>query len=162
MPGTVTHCHLPQGRCGLKTRTTSMINAYKCHLPQGRCGLKYAATLHKSEISTSPSARKVWIEINCIQHREGSGISHLPQGRCGLKLCLKAVLFFLLHRHLPQGRCGLKCSLWQASDIGAGHLPQGRCGLKYHESALLKSIVLSPSARKVWIEIIRADDQQIT
>ena len=130
MPGTVTHCHLPQGRCGLKTRTTSMINAYKCHLPQGRCGLKYAATLHKSEISTSPSARKVWIEINCIQHREGSGISHLPQGRCGLKLCLKAVLFFLLHRHLPQGRCGLKCSLWQASDIGAGHLPQGRCGLK--------------------------------
>ena len=33
------------------------------------------------------------------------------------------------------------------------HLPQGRCGLKYIDAERNIEIILSPSARKVWIEI---------
>ena len=34
------------------------------------------------------------------------------------------------------------------------HLPRGRCGLKFEDFDYLLSLVKSPSARKVWIEII--------
>ena len=36
------------------------------------------------------------------------------------------------------------------------HLPQGRCGLKSVEGAIVDTVVQSPSARKVWIEILRS------
>ena len=45
-----------------------------CHLPQGRCGLKLIYPLFWLTTSTSPSARKVWIEI-C---GSGSTVSRLP------------------------------------------------------------------------------------
>ena len=83
-------CHLPQGRCGLKFPSTNIdCNGQPCHLPQGRCGLKlfrhWKRALHspghlpqgrcglKSIFANnicrreeSPSARKVWIEIESL------------------------------------------------------------------------------------------------
>ena len=35
----------------------------KCHLPQGRCGLKSAYNCRYPQAVWSPSARKVWIEM---------------------------------------------------------------------------------------------------
>ena len=78
----------------------------------------------------SPSARKVWIEIEIRRGLQGAERGHLPQGRCGLKcgaverrqadvLSPSARKVWIeiyrelfptgsLQRHLPQGRCGLK------------------------------------------------------
>ena len=43
---------------------------------------------------------------------------------------------------------------WMEIDSGAScHLPQGRCGLKLKWAGSFLISTLSPSARKVWIEI---------
>ena len=58
-------------------------------------------------------------------------------------------------RHLPRGRCGLKFGIKIASPLSEeSHLPRGRCGLKYYNHLKHTNSALSPSARKVWIEII--------
>ena len=36
------------------------------HLPHGRCGLKSSTADDLTDVSTSPSTRKVWIEISKI------------------------------------------------------------------------------------------------
>ena len=58
--------------------------------------------------------------------------------------------------HLPQGRCGLKLVSQNILPVLASHLPQGRCGLKYGDFTGKVVNRQSPSARKVWIEIIIA------
>ena len=40
------------------------------------------------------------------------------------------------------------------------HLPRGRCGLKFEDFDYLLSLVKSPSARKVWIEIFRRGEKK--
>ena len=37
----------------------------------------------------------------------------------------------------------------------SGRLPQGRCGLKWQEGDPGRTCEMSPSARKVWIEIVK-------
>ena len=104
----------------------------------------------------SPSARKVWIEIyynisetknvKVAFRKEGVdwNIPRLPPSHPSL--C-----------RLPQGRCGLKydCSVgWQ---LLRRHLPQGRCGLKSPDPNYSPVPCMSPSARKVWIEMLPED-----
>ena len=105
----------------------------KCrHLPHGRCGLKSPPLLCYVRVVWSPSTRKVWIEINIM-----------------FRIYDKAA-----ERHLPHGRCGLKYSYWiDKYNGGKGHLPHGRCGLKFLKIFCLRMVKLSPSTRKVWIEI---------
>ena len=55
---------LPQGRCGLKYTNKKLVNLTRGHLPQGRCGLKWTCIVQTPRDLTSPSARKVWIEIS--------------------------------------------------------------------------------------------------
>ena len=109
-------------------------------------------------------------------------ISHLPQGRCGLKSVnwimmrktpvvtfRKEGVDWNLHwngtnkesclRHLPQGRCGLKLIWLMLLPDLVSHLPQGRCGLKSNGKSLYDTNMKSPSARKVWIEILSWKDK---
>ena len=102
------------------------------HLPRGRCGLKCIPPARSAGHQQSPSARKVWIEIELHRCRVIKQWSHLPRGRCGLKW----------YR-----------SIWQSTE--GGHLPRGRCGLKFQGGVNHVQDESSPSARKVWIEISR-------
>ena len=57
--------HLPQGRCGLKFgKVSGKYEFVPRHLPQGRCGLKSDNESVRLSTTSSPSARKVWIEIS--------------------------------------------------------------------------------------------------
>ena len=58
--------HLPQGRCGLKLCVLIVSSSHMCHLPQGRCGLKSIFANNICRREESPSARKVWIEIESL------------------------------------------------------------------------------------------------
>ena len=58
--------HLPRGRCGLKCPEINIKVTDNGHLPRGRCGLKSEPLLAALSRSSSPSARKVWIEIRLI------------------------------------------------------------------------------------------------
>ena len=102
----------------------------------------------------SPSARKVWIEMQLLPRPSLPGRSRLPQGRCGLK-CDFAVAIIRWNCRLPQGRCGLKYFYEKERNHYECRLPQGRCGLKCLISVQIKLNIKSPSARKVWIEIQR-------
>ena len=102
------------------------------HLPQGRCGLKSVQEHLNKWYASSPSARKVWIEIS--RSLRENGFTPSPSAR---KVWIEIVWIAV-----TAGRTGC-------------HLPQGRCGLK---SRSLRSGCMrsgSPSARKVWIEIVQ-------
>ena len=147
-----------------------------CRLPQGRCGLKYPCPNCGESTTESPSARKVWIEmiIHCL--RTGTRIRRLPQGRCGLKYYKKKKGRNQLWS--PSAR-----KVWIEMSLGVTYgyskivafrkegvdwnkkegwiwewllsrLPQGRCGLKYTKFSANIINYSSPSARKVWIEIM--------
>ena len=81
---------------------------------------------------------------------------HLPQGRCGLKFsCILPFDGYL--RHLPQGRCGLKSASLPDGLTGAG-VTFRKEGVDWNKflRAWIQTVNLSPSARKVWIEIFIA------
>ena len=122
--------HLPQGRCGLKLRTYKIGKCPSCHLPQGRCGLKSPNFTVWNSRTTSPSARKVWIEIiNSIPFSCKTSVTFRKEGvdwnwkyravRSGADVTFRKEGVDWNHpgcndiagilRHLPQGRCGLKC-----------------------------------------------------
>ena len=129
-------------------------------------------------IQSSPSTRKVWIEIDNGVFDNVEMQCHLPHGRCGLKYTnafngkytggspstrkvwieIKAVNGRTTYRssHLPHGRCGLKCDKFgRKGHFKISHLPHGRCGLKFAvKDECLSWFLQSPSTRKVWIEII--------
>ena len=148
----------------------------------------------------SPSARKVWIEMlsfggeppkdEVTFRKEGVDWNpdiynhlswkwcHLPQGRCGLKFDNRHTATYgkkvtfrkegvdwnvvvrdiikLTFCHLPQGRCGLKFDIRKAGEQIGKRSPSARkvwieiVGLEANK----KSKGTSPSARKVWIEIL--------
>ena len=82
---------------------------------------------------TSPSARKVWIEITFFRILERTRRRHLPRGRCGLKyIDAERNIEIILS---PSAR-----KVWIEISIAA---------------CVIFSVTLSPSARKVWIEICR-------
>ena len=121
--------------------------------------------------------RKEGVDWNITKRYENEAYAcRLPQGRCGLKYPVRSAIADALCR-LPQGRCGLKSNFINCglSSINS-RLPQGRCGLKFHYPSpgatpggvafrkegvdwnfavgtLTQLNELSPSARKVWIEI---------
>ena len=125
----------------------------------------------------SPSARKVWIEIQFDSEIDVEVLGHLPRGRCGLKFTgfIKAIynkkspsarkVWIEMGRHLkcimgnsrsPSARKVWIEILYLCSVVLSvnSHLPRGRCGLKSCSLTWYCSVVRSPSARKVWIEII--------
>ena len=126
----------------------------------------------------SPSARKVWIEILLsAQNRDNLCVTFREEG-----VDWNGQLCYLLrseYRHLPRGRCGLKSLMsriersfvpvtfreegvdWNNHHLYFiikgywRHLPRGRCGLKSPSiQRRHKKPMTSPSARKVWIEIL--------
>ena len=106
--------------------------------------------------SMSPSARKVWIEIS---HLHGAGhntsVTFRKEG-VDWNACIWLTVA-VVSGHLPQGRCGLKYRISPWSLVSLCHLPQGRCGLKCRIwFRLCCPVTSSPSARKVWIEIINS------
>mgnify|MGYP006948534400 CR=1 FL=1 len=101
------------------------------HLPRGRCGLKF----------------------NTMYEEYTGRKSHLPRGRCGLKYNF-ATNTYDVSRHLPRGRCGLKSQHGNPYGFDVRHLPRGRCGLKSVDQWSAVEPLKSPSARKVWIEMI--------
>jgi len=145
------------------------------HLLWGRCGLKYHTGpdfyLHMS----SPSVRKVWIEMHLLimpLH-----VSSSPSVRkVWIEMSPCWLLVLLVYRHLLWGRCGLKWLVFaqesrphkvtfceegvdwnvtgkQRKRHGFRHLLWGRCGLKWGRAFRISFGWLSPSVRKVWIEI---------
>ena len=102
-----------------------------CHLPQGRCGLKSTCNTLLLTPMPSPSARKVWIEIL-------------------MRWYWRALMFVTFRKEgVDWNVINLNwCGGWKR------HLPQGRCGLKSDTVSMLLSVLSSPSARKVWIEIL--------
>ena len=102
---------------------------------------------------SSPSARKVWIEISRLlchsvcAHRvtfrkEGVDwnirtMARLERGfwspsarKVWIEITPSLSAAALTTCHLPQGRCGLKLEALRTSHCSRRHLPQGRCGLK--------------------------------
>ena len=99
-------------------------------LPQGRCGLKYLSHGSSHLPGSSPSARKVWIEIP-----------------------IRVPPFIISYRRLPQGRCGLKFPRC-ASPVCPIASPSARkVWIEIIQMSLPALFPASPSARKVWIEI---------
>ena len=57
-------------------------------------------------------------------------------------------------RHPPPGGCGLKCAWTTCRTHGqTRHPPPGGCGLKWYVTSVVPLPLVSPSARRVWIEI---------
>ena len=132
-------------------------------------------------MEVSPSARKVWIEID----RQPLGAElpgrHLLRGRCGLKFVLQlnpaviqSVTFceegvdwtsrpcqvIMIRLKSPSAR-----KVWiemiillKNENEAISHLLRGRCGLKWPSGSLHKQGLKSPSARKVWIEMLQCTD----
>ena len=135
------------------TAILSFVFAVKCHLPQGRCGLKSRTALSESWSYQSPSARKVWIEIQSLYNAWLVIFRHLPQGRCGLKYFV-AIRCALLASHLPQGRCGLKsCACLSNLPWTSVTFRKEGVDWNFYSSVEYTIRQTSPSAKKVWIEI---------
>ena len=78
----------------------------------------------------SPSARKVWIEIATVFKFSDTPPRHLPQGRCGLKLRNTNPKVYDYVSPSARKVWIEIFSIEYDSDPVIGHLPQGRCGLK--------------------------------
>ena len=127
--------HLPQGRCGLKC-PTDRENVSDSDVTFRKEGVDWNKICRKAmkERLASPSARKVWIEIIST-----------------------TILTFLLDVTFRKEGVDWNRRNAGRSDTEICHLPQGRCGLKLYKSVLPPSLIRSPSARKVWIEIGRGE-----
>ena len=113
---------------------SAYIGTWYRHLLWGRCGLKWRCWQCCYTVIPSPSVRKVWIEIFLV-----------------------FLISYSLFCHLLWGRCGLKCVIamgYRAKD--PRHLLWGRCGLKYPSLSAALRLLVSPSVRKVWIEMYKA------
>ena len=168
--------HLPRGRCGLKSSTVSILSSAQRHLPRGRCGLKSSIRKTGGYQKPSPSARKVWIEINVNQNLCNGFAS--PSAR-KVWIEITSLSLFSVYLSSPSARkvwieirscfCRLLGDILSPSarkvwieirktlpdcQMLRSHLPRGRCGLKYQLLELRLTHPVSPSARKVWIEIM--------
>ena len=129
-----------------------------CHLPQGRCGLKSIAEKVYPLWERSPSARKVWIEIICqVTLRESDMVTFRKEGvdwnlvPAIPTMCWDSVTF---RKEGVDWNFKLNSRKLEA----LSHLPQGRCGLKLAGIATGCGRRPSPSARKVWIEMRKYPD----
>ena len=150
-------CHLPRGRCGLKSVEFKNADEYVRKSPSARKVWIEIVKLHCHLLRRhpSPSARKVWIEMYIWVSFMRLASSHLPRGRCGLKY-----LEILSYHHPTQDRSPSARKVWieitlaisllkrklvtfreegvdwnyssfaYCLDLWQSHLPRGRCGLK--------------------------------
>ena len=90
--------------------------------------------IEKENISlgTSPSTRRVWIEINFFNLLPKSFKTSPSTRRVWIEIGYNADATY---------------------DFCAGHPPHGGCGLKYNEKFVKRFFEKSPSTRRVWIEI---------
>ena len=103
------------------------------HPPHGGCGLKFDNALCTSGFEGSPSTRRVWIEIPTCNSNHQYG-------------CLVT-----LH---TEGVDWNQILLISPVVLSLSHPPHGGCGLKFINRHLFIVDRLSPSTRRVWIEII--------
>ena len=92
--------------------------------------MKYAEIEKEDTDEESPSLRRVWVEIK-RNHSFTRPTS----------------------RHPPCGGCGLKCKTDRRTGYKNSHPPCGGCGLKCFEMLVKKEKKVSPSLRRVWVEI---------
>ena len=125
------YCHLPQGRCGLKYVSQFLLNQFQ-FVTFRKEGVDWnsKSEIDKCNQKESPSARKVWIEIE-----SGMVFFRRSQSPSARKVWIE-----------------IAYATGQTGDYRS-HLPQGRCGLKCRSLLQLRLRHLSPSARKVWIEM---------
>ena len=146
--------HLPQGRCGLKcTITTTTVNTARSSPSARKVWIEITCAYCHSRQQKSPSARKVWIEI---WKRDANRTGRMsPSARkVWIEITIvrrrKDVKIVTFRKEGVDWNKNL--SLVSRSFLG--HLPQGRCGLKCDSIVLSHPGIMSPSARKVWIEIM--------
>ena len=102
------------------------------HPPHGGCGLKFDNALCTSGFEGSPSTRRVWIEIPTCNSNHQYG-------------CLVT-----LH---TEGVDWNQILLISPVVLSLSHPPHGGCGLKFINRHLFIVDRLSPSTRRVWIEM---------
>ena len=100
------------------------------HPPHGGCGLKYINRDLRICLQMSPSTRRVWIEM---------GLWPYVRGRLVVTLHTEGVDWNVI--------------LKQKKKKAISHPPHGGCGLKSLNSAMYVLPAMSPSTRRVWIEI---------
>ena len=99
--------HLPRGRCGLKWQYNPFRRAW-CRSPSARkVWIEINVIIQNTQRGMSPSARKVWIEMATLSGT--SLINGSPSARkVWIEIPLNKLQGMLDNCHLPRGRCGLK------------------------------------------------------
>ena len=170
-------CHPPHGGCGLKYALTSEWHWNSVgHPPHGGCGLKswfcrcrqlsVLVTLHTEGVDwnfccavrtvlalSSPSTRRVWIEIGMVLIATYRKLRHPPHGGCGLKSHI------LFHTSKGDKVSPSTRRVWieiHSSSCGFVETTSPSTRRVWIEMALSSKThlkILSPSTRRVWIEI---------
>ena len=124
-----------------------------CHLPRGRCGLKLFGSINQNLSFTSPSARKVWIEISKSEYIARVGKS--PSARkVWIEMWIESVRKQAFAS--PSARkvwIEIYQGLYKCRFPYVTFREEG-VDWNYHTPIKSLSAYRSPSARKVWIEII--------
>ena len=125
----------------------------KCHLPRGRCGLKWVAIIQNSSLSWSPSARKVWIEM---YSRYENDIAYKSPSARKVWIEMMKNLFQSKVKKVTFREEGVDWNWTDPSNpmqINVTFREEGvdwnSCKISHHGFTMP-----SPSARKVWIEIL--------
>ncbi len=123
--------------------------------PHGGCGLKSTAFYRLPTLAqSSPSPRRVWIEILMLKHFDSLCKGRPPHGGCGLK-SYQAVFLGYNKGRPPHGGCGLKCDRRFAAAARRRRPPHGGRGLKFSEcGGKTRGGEPSPSPRRAWIEML--------
>ena len=123
------------------------------HLPQGRCGLKYALTKYNAETGLSPSARKVWIEIQYATF-QSKGATPSPSAR---KVWIEILSHIPLLPSLwsPSARkVWIEMLSWKDKAREFKSPSARKVWIEMFFIGLSPFCGMSPSARKVWIEML--------
>ena len=129
-----------------------------CVPPSSPSARKVWIEISKSEyiarVGKSPSARKVWIEIVYNQPRQVQIRRHLPRGRCGLKYLLYIAI--ITTNQSPSARKVWIEILCKSKNRQLLSVTFREEGVDWNHYQLCYQCLqpLSPSARKVWIEIV--------
>ena len=169
--------HPPPGGCGLKffrqllysggclspsTRRVwiEIINFRKACQPvlspsARRVWIEIGSLVISISTSGSPSARRVWIEIPVVISVILNQAPSPSARRVWIEISLSVLESEASACHPPPGGCGLKSGEYARYKVDYGHPPPGGCGLKFEVAVVYDNAGASPSARRVWIEILR-------
>ena len=153
-------CHLPQGRCGLKS-LLGLLLSHPMHVTFRKEGVDWNNHHHHLlHTMQKVTFRKEGVDWNLSDTFTLRALSrHLPQGRCGLKLNsslkigyssrspsarkvwieMPKFLYLLSNKGVTFRKEGVDWNLGHSPfDICMlRHLPQGRCGLKLQVKLIL-------------------------